>query len=473
VRLDGGTWPKCFSAETLVLTDDGLIPISAVQIGQRVLTHKNRWRRVLSSGQTGESETVTVAGTGGTLNCTSDHPFLSCDLYKPASSKEGRTKLGSASWVRADELVGKAWAIPVKIESLPLILPDGWTIHDLPNNFWWVIGRWIGDGWAESYSSRVTICCGIHERDQLKNELNDTGWLWRESGGSIHAPKFRFSNPALHSWLRKYFGTSAKTKKIPAWILGANYRIRDQILKGYMSADGEFSNRDNNRNGRLSAHTISRELAIGVKLLAATLGWSSRVYKHKAANPSTCRGRTITPRNDAYLINWSTGRPDTPYSQSWAADGQLWTRVRSVRLNEQIVPVYNLEVEEDNSFIANGFIVHNCNDLSKADTEVGTWSVRASYGRPVPVLGQIAMGDLACQFIKAIAGEDCELPRNIASLARQGMVINFANASTLMREGRTGIYTVDMFLNAVNPHGLRQRARTFSVDKDSRHRTVY
>lgn len=39
--------------------------------------------------------------------------------------------------------------------------------------------------------------------------------------------------------------------------------------------------------------------------------------------------------------------------------------------NEQVVPVYDLTVEEDHSFIANGFVVHNCQDFSIAGRQEG------------------------------------------------------------------------------------------------------
>jgi hypothetical protein len=36
--------------------------------------------------------------------------------------------------------------------------------------------------------------------------------------------------------------------------------------------------------------------------------------------------------------------------------------------------------------------------------------------------------------------------------------------ATVFENGRTGINDVDMFINAVNPHGRRERARVMSPD---------
>src|SRR5690349_202758 len=50
-----------------------------------------------------------------------------------------------------------------------------------------------------------------------------------------------------------------------------------------------------------------------------------------------------------------------------------------------------------------------CNDLSKNDTEVGTWSVTARYGEDLPELGKMAVGELACEFVKVLTDEECTI----------------------------------------------------------------
>lgn len=106
-----------------------------------------------------------------------------------------------------------------------------------------------------------------------------------------------------------------------------------------------------------------------------------------------------------------------------------------------------------------------CNNLAVNDDQPGSWSVTALYGEPVPVGGQLAVGELACEFLRAMAGEDCRLPAGVQSIARQGVTINFPDAGEFLKEGRTGFDLVDRFLAAVNPHHLSQRSRVYSVDR--------
>lgn len=106
-----------------------------------------------------------------------------------------------------------------------------------------------------------------------------------------------------------------------------------------------------------------------------------------------------------------------------------------------------------------------CNNLNLADTEPGTWSVTATFGEPVPDAGKLAMGELACEITKAARGQDCRLPPGVTQLVRQGVTIQYPDVGQLLKDGRTGLYLVDLFLSAYNPHGLKQRSRFYSVDK--------
>lgn len=105
-----------------------------------------------------------------------------------------------------------------------------------------------------------------------------------------------------------------------------------------------------------------------------------------------------------------------------------------------------------------------CNDLNLDDTEVGTWSVTAEFGQPVPEGGAWAVGELACEIISAINGNDCRLPRQVTQLARQGVTITFPSLTELFASRQTGLYLVDLFTATWNPNRLNRRSGVYSVD---------
>ncbi|MET8773315.1 hypothetical protein, partial [Streptomyces sp. NPDC004658] len=106
-----------------------------------------------------------------------------------------------------------------------------------------------------------------------------------------------------------------------------------------------------------------------------------------------------------------------------------------------------------------------CQDYNLPATEPGTWSVTVTPGELLPRMGQIAAGELASQFAKACVGAgDCALPAELVSLTRNGVQLEMPDPATLVDNGLTGLFNVDLFLRAVNPGRLKARPRVFSSD---------
>jgi hypothetical protein len=70
-----GLYDQCVAGDTLIACERGEVPIRDVRVGDRVWTRVGL-RRVLWSGQTGVSETMTIASGGKTLRLTANHPVL-------------------------------------------------------------------------------------------------------------------------------------------------------------------------------------------------------------------------------------------------------------------------------------------------------------------------------------------------------------------------------------------------------------
>lgn len=77
--LDGS--PPCFAAGTMVRTRDGYKPIESIQVGDEVMTHKGRYRRVKMTMSKYADNVCTVLFQDGTvLTVTENHPFLQYDM---------------------------------------------------------------------------------------------------------------------------------------------------------------------------------------------------------------------------------------------------------------------------------------------------------------------------------------------------------------------------------------------------------
>lgn len=124
---------------------------------------------------------------------------------------------------------------------------------------------------------------------------------------------------------------------------------------------------------------------------------------------------------------------------------------------------------DDNRLLVrtDGQVWPRCNNLSRDDDQPDTWSVTAVYGQDVPTLGRLAVGEMACEIMRAMSGEDCRLPAGIRTLVRQGVTIEMPNLGELFSDGKTGLYLADAFIQSVNPHRLTRRSRVYSVDHRS------
>lgn len=97
------------------------------------------------------------------------------------------------------------------------------------------------------------------------------------------------------------------------------------------------------------------------------------------------------------------------------------------------------------------------------------WSgeVVATYtgGPAVPDSGRMAVGELACELMKACQQDKtCRLSSRVQDVARQGITVRFIDPMDFLDKGRTGLVLCDLFLSAVNPHGLTSRSTIVNPD---------
>lgn len=107
-------------------------------------------------------------------------------------------------------------------------------------------------------------------------------------------------------------------------------------------------------------------------------------------------------------------------------------------------------------------------DVTAADDEPGAFVVTYRKGVAVPLDGQYAAGDLACEFLRGLAGGSCALPARAVSVARQGVDVQLLDPAQYLDAGMTGIPSVDAWVKSTNPGKAYSRPRVFSPDTMNR-----
>ena len=371
----------CFPEGTLVLTDKGYLEIESIRPGMKVLTHQGRWRRVTAAGSK-IGATVILKGNHYGLECTPNHPIYSARMkrYYPqlGNGKRGNIRFVSQEkeWTAAKDMDGRLWAVPNSFEPLRIPRPchDGnRQLKEMPpfnEDFFYLVGRWIGDGWVQDgqrcgrpegqCNGRIVICAGYEKEERLKEavELITDHYCVERCRTAV---KYALNSLLLCEWLKENFGKYAHGKKIPAWAFSMPESWRRAMLQGVLDSDGHQCSET-----RFRITTVSRHLVHGLRLLGESLGYSTTVYHAEMPDICVIEGRTVNQR-DQYCVQLVI-----PSKRSRLTDGpHSWYRVRRVIPTRQTKLVYNLTVEEDNSYVAEGIVVHNCQDLSIAGKRSG------------------------------------------------------------------------------------------------------
>jgi DNA (cytosine-5)-methyltransferase 3A len=357
--LIGGS--PCFVGNTLITTKRGQKEIKNIQVGDYVLTHKGNWKKVLRVG--GDyKQTRIIKGYGFLpIETTDNHPFLT----KQRINKYIDRKVGVKRFL-SDKYKWQSAKTLKRFESY--VATPIYTQRPTPqmqDDFYWIVGRFLGDGWIcdryrngkiiKNYS--VKICCGHHELDILKERLDrfqDTFTYTLTKERTVC--KFH-----IHSkWfaeLMSEFGRGASNKEIPMSYIDMTNNAIQNLIDGYLSADGCVIGK------KIKFFTVSKKLANCLVLFGAKIGYNFTIYEYKQQEEVIIEGRRCQQQPYRYegFITINGNR-----QQYFIEKNYVYKPIKGNQKTNQIKRVYNLEVEGDNSYIANGLCVHNCQDLSIA-----------------------------------------------------------------------------------------------------------
>lgn len=352
----------CFPANTLVLTDQGLKGIEDVEIGDEVLTHKNRFRRVRAV-DAHQADTIVLSGYGqDSLECTPNHPFYA---IKDAES--------APVWVDAEDMVGYCWANAAEVPELP-IPPMDFDAYPKANRdaltgfsslFFYFVGQYLGAGKLVTVAPEaehaaykmVKIRCTYSMQDQARRFLDEFGIKYTVMNERSSC-EFIISAVVLFDWLERYFGDDVNTKCLPAFVYGMPAKRRHALLEGYQDARRPYYAATTlaNRRHELTA-AASKKLGVGMKILAATLGIPADLGY---VNLSHHRRVLESPTSNPMPFYQNVYANDSESDQVRFAEGKWFGRVEDKHAGVRHQDVYSLDVEEDDSYTADGIVVHNC-----------------------------------------------------------------------------------------------------------------
>lgn len=362
--LLGGS--PCFTKGHLVLTKNGYKDISEIQIGDEVLTHKKRFKKVVNIGS--KSDYICNLKIMGYPNfeTTENHPFYTIERFNTSYQEDNhtcRTFSKELKWIKAIDLTNNHFC------GQHIINSNNSNCLEIDEELAWLLGRYIADGHysktktknrRNSYQYRVVFSIGNYKLEKFKENVKNRHYSCYPHSQSTYRCVFS-SMEMVNFLIDNNFKVGAHEKDIPEFIFNLPDNLREKFLDGYLSGDGYYNEKDNS----YSASTVSSKLAFGLQRLITSLYKTNcGVCKSHNNRESIIKGRVIKGNYDIYTILFK--KELRKQSVAHIQDDIIWTQVKSFEKTNKIDTVYNIEVEEDHSYTVNNCIVHNCTKWSIA-----------------------------------------------------------------------------------------------------------
>ncbi|MEX2134066.1 MAG: adenosylcobalamin-dependent ribonucleoside-diphosphate reductase, partial [Acidimicrobiia bacterium] len=191
----------------------------------------------------------------------------------------------------------------------------------------------------------------------------------RERAKGQNTAHLRYTRRPLARWFHQTFGEGFATKHVPGWVFDMPRLHRIEFLAGLFAADGCVLDQGHSKS--LCFDHSNEALARAIWRLARSLGYSPALIGGTVRpGGTTPHFRVqISTKDAADLavacgVNVPTG---AKLNRELHVGDNVAYRIKSVDAEPFFGTVYNFQVEEDESYVANNVVVHNCFILSVSD----------------------------------------------------------------------------------------------------------
>lgn len=355
----------CFLPDTKILMSDGTQrSIEDVSVGDEVITHLGRARKVVHKHVRDYVGEIVQTSTGSPtpISCTPNHPFLRFDLT------------GNVEKARADTLqIGD-------ILYLPNLQRGRYKLGDSAR-----YGRLLGHclaRYVESNANTLTFDCEAGAREEIQSILD---CLRAVSPHTL--PSLAVSGGRILIEVRDFSLASFASRQILVDKDGIN-RLRmpslsaetDESILSLIGTLASFTKQDSEV---IRIESSNWELLDQLVYLSSIIGLHGTVNREVALKTGTDGARTLVPASscticfqgsDAAVLRPYMSRveklPVLDESDRASAPVTL-VKITSVEKNSYEGKVFNLEVEEDHSYVAGCVAVGNCEHIQLPELSKG------------------------------------------------------------------------------------------------------
>lgn len=363
--LEDQSLPPCFLEDALVSTPDGYRKISDIQVGDTVYSDTMVPRKVLTVHKTPYNRQKMI----GIRSAAANFGLISTPCHPH--------KVVGRDYLRADEIIeGDRLVLPIQQTTDPkpysytyttgLPKTDRLKVNEvtLTEVDYYNLGYFAGNGWfMENSDNRVCFAIPTKKLDFLLPKIRESIKISVKPGSPYESVSTYETNSKKWAHVLKQFGHGAPNKQIPEWVFTSPRECIQAFYDGLLEADGCHTTEK-----RKSLVTTSKKLALGFQRLSLILGRRSIVNLHKRKPTHVILGRIVNQR-DFYMV--SSLDEDGKSSRYFdIANDCATVSVRTIVdfETDDDTFVYNLEVEEEHTYIVNNIATHNCHSAFHVTT---------------------------------------------------------------------------------------------------------
>jgi hypothetical protein len=359
----------CLSPKELVETQEGFKPISEICSGEFVRTHTGEIHQVqgvMSREVDEEMVHVGMMGNPESTRTTGNHPYYVC-RYEwtrlKGTRKVTKNQVEIASWKAAADLrLGDSVLFP-KRKKLPCT--------DLSEDQLWILGWYLAEGSSCPRTRKGKMGRGVAfslssaERDVAKrlcevllkydppSRSNQKPPRVQEIAGK-NAIRVVYSSRYWHEFFTKFAGGLQQVRKIHPSVYNCSGLL--PLVGAFMSGDGS---QPKGQRSSVRASSTSRVLIHQIRQILIDEGIWSTISTPKSQDIWTlCASAEFIKRFVGISKFHSVERKFHKRHVVETDDG-FWAPIKSLELVPYSGPVFNLDVEGDHTYQAQGVAVHN------------------------------------------------------------------------------------------------------------------
>jgi ribonucleoside-diphosphate reductase alpha chain len=376
---------SCLTGDTLILTDKGMVRIDEIT-DENVLvpskhdtdfnldpTYQNV--KLIYQGVKPVYQVDTIGGSS--ITATEDHLFLTITKIH----KNGKAKI-SYQWKELQDIEPGEKLYYPRTDILP-------AYKETQKNDWWMTAGWmLGDGWQRE--DQYGVCFGPTESYAKKKVIAVLDDMYAEKEIKVYDnrpfPREYTQPNGVYNWssgrksfikyIQDTFGMKPSLgplKILPDKVINSSSLQLSSFLSGLFSADGSCSVSSKSSKSHVSLSSSSVDLLDSVHRVLKCFGIHSYYHMTFIKSRKSWQGNLgIFGLSQLELFEEYIGFGLCPekqqklenivknYTSAFSHGGKDWVTVKSVNpCGEE--DVWDLSLKSGHNFIANGYVVHNCN----------------------------------------------------------------------------------------------------------------